>query len=166
MLGLFLEDFLFQGGWLFGLLVFVTVLCFVTLLGLQLKASLLIPKTADTRNCQSSIPVLGLKTTLSRTGSFHLLKTLWVWVKNRATPKWNPDKRKQGPQPAVPWINFDPCPFVIFPCWLQRDLLLILEMVFQGTKNANGGKPRETHSFQRVSLDTLSSSSQNEIQRK
>ena len=38
---------------------------------------------------------------------------MWLWLKNRATPKWNPGKRSQGLKPAVPWwFNFDPCPCV------------------------------------------------------
>ena len=35
----------------------------------------------------------------------------WLWVPNRY-PKWNPGKRKPGPKPAVPWLNFDPYPSV------------------------------------------------------
>ena len=36
----------------------------------------------------------------------------WLWVKNRATSKWNPGKWKHGVKPAVPWwFHFDPYPY-------------------------------------------------------
>ena len=55
------------------------------------------------------LPFLGRKVV----GMQLLHKEMWVWVKNRVTPKWNPGKKEEPLYPAVHILAkaIDPYPY-------------------------------------------------------